>query len=479
MPPLGELARPYVRVARFAGELAVRRATRQPRFGAWLRQRLVDMGPTYVKLGQVAATRKDLFATDVTEALETLQDRMDAVPFDAMDAVFRDEMGAGLREYFEWVDETPVACASIAQVYTAGLRGSGRRVAVKIQKPGVADALVGEARAVGEVLRWAATLTRARWAKDMAVVAQTLADGLAQEVDFEAEALNMRRFRTAARGEVVVPRVWWGARTRRVLVMEYVRGRRVSAAAGGAEAVEALMVAFMRLVVEEGALHADLHAGNVAVTADGRLVLYDFGLVTWYDAARRGAFKRVVRGFMFRNTHDVIECLLASGLVVPVDDAASGGAALPAAAYVALHALIGHAYAYTETTDLAALARAVRADPFVSSSALPFYVDAEVVLLFKTIGSLEGLCKEVDPSFSYARLYARLLAWMVDIDLVADKVSDDLGLVRAANEAAAAARLVDARARMAEQRAAAGARRRATAGTALALALALASALAS
>ena len=252
-----------------------------------LRMALEDLGPTFVKLGQMLSTRPDLIPPEFVEEFKRLRDEVPPFPFGEARRIIEEEIGATLEEAFAEVDPEPLAAASIAQVHRARLH-DGSRVVLKIQRPGI-ERVVSQDLATLYLM--AALVDRyvpeARPFRLREIVDE-FARTLRRELDFFLEASNTERFRQnfqEFRG-VVIPAVRWEFTTRRLLVLEAIEGRR----AEDPEALRdmghdtsalarTLARAFLKQVFEDGLFHGDLHAGNVLVTPDGRIAFLDFGAV--------------------------------------------------------------------------------------------------------------------------------------------------------------------------------------------------------
>lgn len=254
---------------------------------ARLRSALEDLGPTFVKLGQMLATRDDLLPSAYTEELTRLQDGTGPVPFDAIAATVRDELGSGVDQAYAEFDDTPLASASIGQAHRARLH-DGTEVVVKVRKPGVQESVIADL----DILRHLAGIAAREWdlARDVDVEGLVAAFDrrLRRELDYRAEAANARRFaeELAADPVVRIPRVIPDRTTSQVLTEEFVRGLRITDADALDQAgidrpalARAATRTIVTMVLIDGFFHADPHPGNMFVREDGRLWLIDFGMV--------------------------------------------------------------------------------------------------------------------------------------------------------------------------------------------------------
>ncbi|MDQ6526195.1 AarF/UbiB family protein [Nocardioides sp. LHD-245] len=266
-------------------------------FGPALASVFNRSGVTFVKLGQILATRDDLLPAETTRALATLQSDADPEPYDAVAATIEADLGGRPDALFATFDTVPLAAASVAQVHTATTH-DGRDVVVKVQRSKArrqvevdTDILVRLARTAEQ--RWP-------WARDMAVsrLATGLAQSLREELDYRIEAGNTASGAAALRErtDIVVPAVDTALSTRRVLVMDRLHGVPLSAGADAVarldparrvELADTLIGALLDTVFVAGVFHADLHPGNILVLDDGRLGLLDFGAVGILDSETR------------------------------------------------------------------------------------------------------------------------------------------------------------------------------------------------
>jgi predicted unusual protein kinase regulating ubiquinone biosynthesis (AarF/ABC1/UbiB family) len=228
-------------------------------------------GPMFVKLGQLLSTRVDLLPEPYLEALSRLQERCEPLPVERLTAVVEEELGAPVEETFAAFDPVPLASASLAQVHRAVLP-DGRTVAVKIQRPDIACGITEDLEAIAEVAALADRRTDAGRQFGFGPMVGEFRRSMLAELDYRREAANLRLLaqNLADFGRIVVPQPIDEYCTGRVLTMEFVDGRPVSAEAGksvdGPALAQELAGAYLHQIVEDGFFHADPHPGNVRIT---------------------------------------------------------------------------------------------------------------------------------------------------------------------------------------------------------------------
>lgn len=248
---------------------------------------LEKLGPTFIKIGQALSTRPDMVPAPYLAALERMQDRVTSVPADEVRAVIETELGVRVDRIFAEFDEQPLGSASLAQVHRATLR-DGREVAVKVQRAGVADTIRRDLDQLARVAGGADRLTSLGDRVRFADWVQEFRKALLGELDYRTEAENLERFSTHLAGypELLVPLPVWDFTSQRVLTMALLKGTKVTRISGLRRTEEdlgllatALMKGYLDQVFVHGEIHADPHPGNLLVTNDGRLALFDLGMV--------------------------------------------------------------------------------------------------------------------------------------------------------------------------------------------------------
>jgi ubiquinone biosynthesis protein len=410
-----------------------------------LRLALEALGPAFVKLGQVLATRVDLLGPEWTASLDKLHDRASPVAFALLRAQLETDLGCRVGDAFATFEAEAAAAGSIAQVHRASL-ADGSRVAVKIRRPGVEAAIESDVLLLETIASWwEEQQPDARRYQPMEVMRQ-LRKSLAREVDFTAEARAQERFAHSFRDEesVVVPRVHARFTTTSLLVMDWVDGiaatdldavdraglDRSVLATRGADAV-------LKMVLVDGFFHADPHPGNVFFLPGNRVALIDFGMVGWISTKRRDELVDLLAAVAERDPDGMRNVLLgwADGHRVNAERFSED---LGRLLHLYEHAALREINLATLLTEIAGVMREQH-----------LVLPADLALLFKALITLEGLGTRLVPRFRLVDHVTprvrRLIAERWDPRNVAGRFS---GAVRETSRALRAApRLIEALAR--------------------------------
>jgi ubiquinone biosynthesis protein len=313
-------AAPFVRLS----HMFARRPGRAPlRPGQRLAAAFEQLGPSFIKLGQLLSTRADLLGEDLTVDLASLQDRLPPFPGSEARALIAAEFGSPVDTLFAVFDETAIAAASIAQVHFARTK-DGTEVAVKVLRPGITAAFARDL----DLFVWLAGLAERlqpalRRLKPVEVV-QTLAEVVRFEMDLRLEAAAAAELAENFAGDpnFRVPRVDWLRTGRTVLTLEWINGIRVDdraaiLAAGHRieEVLENAAAAFFNQVFRDGFFHADLHPGNMFVDTDGAIAVVDFGIMGRLDRTTRFYLADMLLGFLAGDYRRVAEVHFEAGYV--------------------------------------------------------------------------------------------------------------------------------------------------------------------
>ena len=269
-----------------------------------LRSAIETLGPTYIKLAQIISSGEGLFPAELVDEFKKCRDQVPAEPFEVVRTTVESDLGARLEDIFSEFSREALAAASIAQVHSARLL-DGTEVVVKVQRPDVARLVRTDLKVMAALApHLVGRIPVAALANPPALV-ELFAETIVEELDFRLEGANMvdvaRVIHDLGQESYVVPRPHPDLATRRVLVMERIRGFNFDDVVGmrdaGIDTEEVIrtgMVAFMEGAMIHGVFHGDLHGGNLFVLADGRTALLDFGIVARLSEARRVAFLRLL-----------------------------------------------------------------------------------------------------------------------------------------------------------------------------------------
>ena len=376
-----------------AGALPFRRRLKEPR-ALRLRQALEELGPIFVKFGQILSTRRDLLPTDMADELAKLQDQVPPFPAAQVLAILHRVYGRPVEEVFAEFEREPAASASVAQVHIGRLH-DGAEVAVKVLRPGIA-AVIAEDLAL---LHAGASLIEWLWADGRRLRPHDVVDEFSKhlevELDLLREASNASQLRRNFTGSplLLVPEVHWDYCTSEVMVMERMHGTPISQVAElRAKDIDiprlsrAGVEIFFTQVFRDGFFHADMHPGNILVADDGRYVALDFGIMGTLTEVDKNYLAQNFLGFFRRDYRRVAEAHIESGWA-PKDTRLDDFEA-------AIRAVCEPIFAkpLREISFGRLLLRL-----FQTSRRFNIEVQPQLVLLQKTLLNIEGLGRDLDP----------------------------------------------------------------------------------
>ena len=282
-----------------------------------LRMALEELGPTFIKGGQILSSRSDLLPPDFVEELSYLQDRVAPVSWEKAVAVIESELGKPVTEIFKEIDTQPIAAASLAQVYNATLF-SGEQVVVKVQRPGIEEVVNTDLDIMFDLAKTAQEHTEIGYRHEVAELTQEFAWGLRGELDFKREARNAEQFRENFINEpyLHVPKIYWEYSTRRVLVMERLTGIKIDdikaleAAGYDRHELASRCADFvLKEVILEGFFHADPHPGNLLILPGGVIGVLDFGTMGRLDERDKTNLARLFINIVTMDADAVVDQL--------------------------------------------------------------------------------------------------------------------------------------------------------------------------
>ena len=361
---------------------------------------LEELGPTFVKLGQMLATRVDMFAPEWISAFEKLQDQVPAVSYEELLPQLTEDLGANPSDIFDAISRKPIAAASIAQVHRAKLK-TGEEVVLKIRRPNIEPTVEADLRLLRRIAEIAENTTPELKRFKPTEVTRQFALSLKRELDLEGECRHAERIaeNLAENRNIVIPAVHWKWTTMRLNVQDYVDGVRASNISqieeAGLDAVRIANVgaeAVMQMVLVDGFFHADPHLGNIICLSENHLALIDFGMVGRLSDSRRDEIVKLLFALVKKNTSSVVDILLDW---VPEQDVDVETLTME------IDAFLDHYHGRTlKQLHFAALLIDLTAILREHELVLP----PDLALLFKTLISLDGVGRKLDPDFNIVEI---------------------------------------------------------------------------
>ena len=350
--------------------------------GRWTKDELLELGPTFIKLGQIASTRGDLYPPEFTKELESLQDAVPPVEFNTIVD----------QNIFKEFDPVPFKSASIGQVHMAVLQ-NGEKVVVKIKRPGILDIMKEDTDTIRDIVHFLERFGIDTGNSSGSVLDESI-EYLLGEADYIQETNNAIKFRKSMKDIdwVKVPKVYKKYSNDDMIVMEYVPSVKlteiIDPKVNKKKICEALINAYIIQTMDNGLFHADPHPGNLGFSPKGKLVFYDFGLLVPLSEELRDGFTKLFGFIITRDTAGIVNTLVKLGVIVPTSSDVSD-------IELFFETILG----YLETLDGSGIVN----DDLATQLAMekPFIVPTSFVYLAKAFSTIEGICLKLDPDFNY------------------------------------------------------------------------------
>ncbi len=372
------------------------------------RQALEELGPTFVKLGQLLSTRPDLLPPEYITELSLLQDEVPPLPWEQIEKVLNEELQEA-DQRFQRIETQPKAAASLGQVHTAVLP-DGTDVVVKIQRPNIQKTIKTDLSILHDIARYAQHHTPLGKIYNLEEIAEDFANTLQEEMNYLREGRNADRFRNNFRGEpgIYIPRVYWSHTTRRVLTLERIEGLKIDnidaiEAAGFDRSTLAEHAARLsvREILVDGFFHADPHPGNIVVMESGALGIMDFGMVGHLSDQDRIDLIRIYTVAVRMNAEGLVDELIHIGAAPPDVDRASLARDLN-------RLILRYHDLPLKAVKAAEVMQEIRPIIFEYHLHLP----TNLWLLNKSLTMMEGIGRRLDPNFdifAFSRPYVNRL----------------------------------------------------------------------
>lgn len=357
---------------------------------------LQELGPTFVKLGQVLATRVDLFSEEWINAFEQLHDDVKTVPLAELKQQLEASLGEPLAEIFSEFEEEPFAAASIAQVHRARLH-SGEQVILKIRRPGIVETVEADLRLLARLAELVEENIEELKRYQPAAIVRQFSHSLKRELDLINECHNAERIARNMESVdfIAVPKVYWDWTRVDVNVQEYFAGyrgtevvKRRPTEIDASQVAEQGAYAILHMVLEDGLFHADPHLGNFIILADGKIGLIDFGMVGHLSPKRRDQITDLLYALVRKDSEKVVDVL---------EDWTQAQTSVHETLLIDIDNFLERYHGLElQQIDFTALLRDLLAIIRSHQLVLP----SDLALLFKTFITLEGVGRRLDPRFN-------------------------------------------------------------------------------
>ena len=377
-------------------------ARRRQKQAVWIRESLLNLGPTFIKTGQLFSTRSDIFPVEYVYELSKLQDEVPAFSYEQAAGLIEKELGKPLSTLYKSFDPIPLAAASLGQVHKAQLH-TGEEVVVKIQRPGLKKLFTIDLAILKKIAHYFQNHPKWGEGRDWLGIYDECSRILWQETDYLKEGRNADTFRRNFREAdwVKVPRVYWRYTTTRILTLEYLPGIKIS----HYEALEAAGLsrqqlaklsarAYLQQLLNDGFFHADPHPGNLAVSPDeGALIFYDFGMMGEITPVTKEKLMDTFFGVAEKNADRIVSSLVALGALTQTEDMGP----IRRSIQFLLDNFMDKPFEEQSITKISD-------DLYEIAYGQPFRFPATLTFVMRAFSTLEGVGKGLDPDFNFMQV---------------------------------------------------------------------------
>lgn len=384
-----------------------RKEARLEKQAVWLKEGLIKLGPTFIKIGQALGARGDLLPLPYVKELVKLQDQVPSFPNEQAFARIEAELDRKLHEVYAKIDPEPVAAASLGQVYRAQLH-TGEEVAVKVQRPGLAEIIGFDIAVLRRLIDFMRRFPQLNENADWEGMLREFSETITEEMDYVQEGRNADLFRENFKkwNTIHVPHIYWAHSTSRVLTMEFIRGTKVVDLEGlrakrfSPVKVNRLLVrTYLKQLLEDGFFHADPHPGNLLVMDSGRLAFFDFGMTGKITPRLQSLMITAFFHVVSRDVHGLAQDLINLDFLKPGVDPEQIRPIVEGLFQHYLNLKLGEVNFKELTYDLADV-----------MYEYPFRLPANFTYIIRALMTLEGIGIVTDPEFSFfdtAKPYAK------------------------------------------------------------------------
>ena len=367
------------------------------RIAKWLVKNILELGPTFIKIGQALSTRADLIPWEYIEEFGQLQDRVPPFSSEGAIAVIEQELGKSISVLFAEFNPTPLAAASLGQVHKARLH-TGEDVVIKVQRPGLARLFNLDFEILHHLVRWLNRLLKDVRKFNLEAIYREFFELLYLEIDYIHEGKNAERFRQNFQNyqRVAVPQVYWQYTTSKILTLEYLPGIKIdnrsaleASQIDTQEVIQLGITCYLKQLLEDGFFQSDPHPGNMAVSPRGDIIFYDFGTMAEVKTIAKDQMIKTFFAVLKKDTDEVVETLIYMGLIEPVADMT------PVKRMIA--------FMLEEFRDKPVDVRAfeqITDEVYSIFEQQPFRLPPQMTFIVKSLTTLDGIARALDPQYN-------------------------------------------------------------------------------
>ena len=371
--------------------------THRERRAKWLVKTLLDLGPTFIKIGQALSTRGDLLPIEYVRELGRLQDKVPEFSGAEAIALVESELKNSIHALFRDFDRFPIAAASLGQVHKARLH-TGEDVVVKVQRPGLERLFNLDFQALYQLILFCQRFFPPSRQYNLDEIYHEFRDLIYQEINYLQEGKNADRFREnfAGNARVVVPKVYWRYTSEKVLTLDYCPGIKIddrpTLETCGIDLKELNQIGiccYLKQLLIDGFFQVDPHPGNMAVTREGDIIFYDFGMMAEINTLNKQEMTRSFFAVLRKDTDEVVDTLLSMGLIE------RGSDLVPVRSLVQflLDRFREKPIDFQEFTE-------IKEELLVMFERQPFRLPAQMTFILKALGTLDGLARTLDRNYN-------------------------------------------------------------------------------
>ncbi|HZW55439.1 MAG TPA: AarF/ABC1/UbiB kinase family protein [Nitrososphaerales archaeon] len=389
----------------------------------------IDLGPAFIKLGQLLSVRPDVLPQPYIDEFSKLQDEVPPAPFNEVKQVIEKDLGP-IDQVFNSFRPEAVTGASLGQVYRATYHGE--EVVVKVNRPGIKERIAIDTKVLKRLVPLVGRFIDPGLRFSAQSVVDQFSDTIDEEVDYRVEAANLREIKNNLKSDktVIIPEIFQEVSGEHVLVLQYIGGIKVSdvnalEAAGLDRSKLARRVArlFFKMLLSQEIFHADPHPGNISIADDGKIILYDFGMAERLDRETRLKLVKFYVALVDSDSAKIVDIMVDLGILQPL----TNRYVIRAGVDLAIADMRGRKVEETEVKALMEIANR-------TIYQFPFKLPRNLVLYMRMLSILEGVCLTLDPKFRFIKILGGLLeqeglvreAYVAELRETLDKIGDAL-----------------------------------------------------